>query len=342
MSKVKSHTKKWQIWIGILISIITLGLACYKVKWEYLVQAVRGADIAFILLGMGCLYINLILRAWRWQVLLRPLGRFSLFKACFPYYMIGYMSNLTLPLRAGEIIRPFLFGNKNGVSKTAVLASVFVERLIDMVFLACLLVFVVIIGAMQIPVKVKHGAFAAGGIACFLLFLLWGLSHDSKLIVRIKWINWLPERIYKKAAVWLNSAVEGLKILHNATMLVIVSFATLCIWIFGVLTIQSYLISFGIVVPWYTPFFVIVVTSMGMMLPSSPGFIGVAHFLYVFSLSLFGIDKNTALGFAIVIHGLSFFLIVLLGLVSLWAEGLSFSNISKTRVKENFNSISNR
>ena len=59
-----------------------------------------------------------------------------------------------------------------GVSKTAVFTSVFVERLIDMVFLTCLLLFLIIIGVMQVPANVTRGAFFTGGIAFFLLFFL--------------------------------------------------------------------------------------------------------------------------------------------------------------------------
>jgi len=342
MSKEKFRKKKWKIWLGSIISLITLWLACYNVQWEYLVQAIRETDIAFILLGMACLCINLILRAWRWQLLLRPIGRFRILKACFPYYMIGYMSNLILPLRAGEIIRPYFFGKKMAVSKTAIFATIFIERLIDMVFLTCLLSFLIIIGVMHVPVNITRGAFLVGGIAFFLLFFLWIISHRSQFFIKFKWTNRFPQNISNKFEVLLKSAVEGLKILNNAGMFAIVSCITLCIWLCGVFTIQSYLLSFNIAVPWYAPIFVIVVTSMGMMIPSSPGFIGVAHFLYVFSLSLFGIEKDIALGFAIVIHGLGFILIVALGLISLWTEGLSFSTLSSHKLKENFSSLKER
>jgi uncharacterized protein (TIRG00374 family) len=333
MSTFRPDKFNWKLWLGVFISAIALGLACYKVEWHDLVQAIRRADIRFILLGIVCLQLNLILRAWRWQVLLRPLGKFGLFKECFSYYMIGYMSNLLLPLRAGEIIRPYFFGKKNGVSKTAVFAGIVVERLIDMVFLACMLSFVIFISAMQIPVKVMHGAFALGGMAFLVMVLLFGLSLNRQLISKFKWIDLLPQKFRDKALKMITSATESLGFLHNITTIILVSCSTLGIWICGVLTVRYYLVSFGIDVPWYAPIFVIVVTNLGMMVPSSPGFIGVAHFLYVFSLSLFGVNKNTALGFAIVIHGISFVLIVLLGLVSLWKEGLSFSNISKTRLR---------
>jgi uncharacterized protein (TIRG00374 family) len=342
MLKAKLHRNKLKIWLGILISIITLGLACYNVKWEYLVKAIRESDVVFILLGMACLYINLILRAWRWQVLLSPIGRFGLFKACFPYYMIGYMSNLILPLRAGEIIRPFFFGKKEGVSKVSVFASVFVERLIDMIFLTCLLLFIMIIGVMEVPANVTHGVFSAGGIAVIVLLCFYVISKHSLYLLKFKWINRIQQMISNKFSGLLRSVADGFDILHRASKLVIVTFATLFIWLFGILTILSYLLSFKINVPWYAPIFVIVVTNLGMMIPSSPGFIGVAHFLYVVSLSLFGIDKNTALGFAIVIHGLSFIFIVVIGLISLWSEGLTFSNLAGSEFKNSLSSLNEK
>ena len=48
--------------------------------------------------------------------------------------MIGFMGNNVLPAHLGELIRVFVLGRTFALSKAAVLSSVVLERILDMVF----------------------------------------------------------------------------------------------------------------------------------------------------------------------------------------------------------------
>ena len=60
--------------------------------------------------------------------------------------VVGYMANNLLPLRIGEVVRSYYVGEREGVSKTAALATILIERLMDaltlIVFVAVIAVFV--------------------------------------------------------------------------------------------------------------------------------------------------------------------------------------------------------
>ena len=60
--------------------------------------------------------------------------------------VVGYMANNLLPLRLGELVRSYYVGEREGVSKTAALATILIERLMDaltlIVFVAVIAVFV--------------------------------------------------------------------------------------------------------------------------------------------------------------------------------------------------------
>jgi uncharacterized membrane protein YbhN (UPF0104 family) len=67
----------------------------------------------------------------------------------------------------------------------------------------------------------------------------------------------------------------------------------------------------------------IVITSLGMLIPSSPGYIGVFEYLATVALAPFGVPKAQALAYAIVYHGVQYLTLSLSGLIALWVHGTS-------------------
>jgi uncharacterized membrane protein YbhN (UPF0104 family) len=75
--------------------------------------------------------------------------------------------------------------------------------------------------------------------------------------------------------------------------------------------------------------FVVVLTSTGQAVPSSPGYVGVYHAASVLALTAFGVDTATALGIALITHALSYGSLVVVGLVALWTGGYTFDDLLK-------------
>ena len=317
--------------LGIVIGILALVLVLYKVNWKEFTNSLRQVHIGYLFMSCGFLFLNLYFRAKRWQILLRPIGSAKLMSDSFTCYMIGYMANMILPLKAGELIRPYLIGKKLSISKASAFATIVLEHIVDLIIIGLLLVMLIYVSATQIPLRLVEGILIIMGCAVLFLVVLWLFSRNPKTEIRIMFLfSWLPISIRNRLENYIILSISGFRSLHNVKMLLSVLITTFLIWLSTFFNIQIILIAFNIDIPWYAPIFVIVIGNFGMMIPSSPGFIGVAHFLYVFSLSLFNIDKSTALGFAIALHGVGFLMVVGTGIVSLWYEGLSFSQIKNT------------
>ena len=69
-------------------------------------------------------------RAQRWRVFLRPVGRIP-FHPALSATCIGFGATMVLPLRLGEFIRPALLARRVGISVSAAFSSVVLERLFD-------------------------------------------------------------------------------------------------------------------------------------------------------------------------------------------------------------------
>ncbi|MCK4851885.1 MAG: flippase-like domain-containing protein, partial [Candidatus Omnitrophica bacterium] len=241
---VPGSTRKisWKILLGIAISITALAIVLYRINWRVLADSIGRASICFLFLGVLFFLCDLTMRSWRWQILLRPLGRYGLFKDSFPFYMIGYMANMTLLLRAGEIIRPYMFGKEYNVSKSGVFATVVVERLADMVFIAAMLL--IIAGVMDIPLRVKQSAAIAGGIGILSFIVLWVLALDRRSGNRVnELLKRLPKGIYKRLERIIAAATSSL---NNVFGLLMLSLSSVAVWTCGFFTIRSYLLAFGL------------------------------------------------------------------------------------------------
>src|SRR5439155_2093649 len=127
--------------LSLAISLGLFGWVLWRADFSRLFEYFRSADYGLVLLGMPIPLVGLLLRAIRWRVLLLPLGSPSI-AVSFSSMMLGYLGNNLLPMRAGEVVRAYALGRQSSISKSAVLATIVVERAVDgiiMILVFCLL-----------------------------------------------------------------------------------------------------------------------------------------------------------------------------------------------------------
>ncbi|MCK5329332.1 MAG: flippase-like domain-containing protein, partial [Candidatus Latescibacteria bacterium] len=81
--------------------------------------------------------------------------------------------------------------------------------------------------------------------------------------------------------------------------------------------------------PWSASLVVLVITTVSIVVPSSPGYVGTYHWLCMVALRLFGVSESPALSFAIVAHAISVLPVSLVGGVLAWKEGISISKVER-------------
>jgi len=95
-------------------------------------REIRAADPLALGLLLGVTGLTYVLRALRWQYLLRPIGA-TRFREAFRTTVIGFAANTVLPARAGEVVRPYLLARREGLSVPATFTTIILERLLDFV-----------------------------------------------------------------------------------------------------------------------------------------------------------------------------------------------------------------
>jgi hypothetical protein len=65
--------KRWQFFLGVIISLFFLWLALRGLHLEAFWQALQTAKYGWLIPGIGLYFLAVVLRAWRWHYLLAPL-----------------------------------------------------------------------------------------------------------------------------------------------------------------------------------------------------------------------------------------------------------------------------
>ncbi|MFC1825730.1 lysylphosphatidylglycerol synthase transmembrane domain-containing protein [Thermodesulfobacteriota bacterium] len=113
-----------------MISALFIYLALRKVDLPRMWLVMRSADLLPLLMVIFITLLQYIIRAWRWGILLEPIGKTG-FLTRLSSIHIGFAANFLLPARLGEFIRANTLGQKENISGSSTFGTIVVERLFD-------------------------------------------------------------------------------------------------------------------------------------------------------------------------------------------------------------------
>ncbi len=305
---------------GLCISGIFIFFAVKNVNIHEFIKYVHHLDAFYIIPALLPGLIAYLVRAWRWNYFLSPVGKFRI-KGLLSATMIGFMSNNILPARVGELIRALVLSKKESVSFVSVLTSLIAERVMDGFTISI----IALLAIYTLPLDEKIKFF---GVLFFLIFLtlqiLIFIIINSKS-VKGKLFDVLPEGLNRYLSMII-SGLEGLKRFKNSGITFMSAFL---IWFLSSLYFYFMGVAMDIPLPLSASFSILVSVALGLIIPSSPGFIGVYHFFCQKAVEMYGIDASRAFAYAVVTHFVQFIAVTVLGFFFLFYENLSLLTLSK-------------
>ncbi|MGE5618406.1 MAG: lysylphosphatidylglycerol synthase transmembrane domain-containing protein [Sphingomonadaceae bacterium] len=307
--------------VGIAISGASLVLLLWNIEWDRFWSAMEGADYWWLIPVLFTVGLDMWLKVEKWLMLLIPAGRVSRINLMYSM-SVGYLVNTVLPGRLGELARTYMLAKVERVSLMAVLSTVALDRILDVVALALLLA--VVLPSTDMPSWVGRSGLLVGGGGVVLLGLCILLAYPRWRSLFLRLLQSSPSFPGKALVTkWAESLCLGLEGLKGVGPLARITAVTAAIWLITVATAYLALLVFHIQVPIWAPALVVAVTNLGMVVPSSPGYVGVYHYLVVLTLGAFGVEREPALGFAVVLHLAWIVPVCLLGVFGLWRRGLT-------------------
>jgi hypothetical protein len=329
--------KRWQFWLGVLISAFFLWLALRSLKLADVWSAMKTANYGWLLPGIAVYFVAVWARAWRWHYLLRPLKSIST-PSIFPVVAIGYMGNNIYPARAGEVLRAYMLRRKEGVPVSASLATIVVERIFDGVVML-MFVFVNLHGL----ARLTHASGFAGSIqsvaligtaaffAALVVFLLAAMfPHQSLGLYHRFAAPLLPERFRSKITGMLVSFWTGLESLRSPRSIFMVFLTSVVIWLLE--TGKYWFVMHAFDFSGYGGgFFGLMlmngIVNLATTLPAAPGYVGTFDAPGIAVLTAYGVAPPIAAGYTLTLHAALWLPITLLGAYYMAREGLSWGKV---------------
>jgi uncharacterized protein (TIRG00374 family) len=320
--------KSKTLWVGVVISLALLAVVFYGTDFVTIGAIFRTADYVYLFPALALYFVGVAVRAVRWHLLLRsirtvPVGRL------FQITVIGYMANDLLPLRIGELVRAYVLGETEGISKTSTLVTIVLERVFDgvtmLVFIAAASLFLPLQDNVRALLVVGGILFA---LVAILLVSVAGLRERlDHLIHRV--LARLPERWAPRGLKMVDSFFHGLSVLRRPQYALGALVLSVAAWLFEAAMYAVLARSFAIDLQY--PVFVLTtaVANLVTIVPSTPGYVGVFDAPVKSILTLFGVEPNTAASYTLLLHAALIVPVVVLGLVFTSRMGLSLGQISR-------------
>jgi glycosyltransferase 2 family protein len=329
----------------VLVSVLAIALFAWFLSHANLTGVwtqVKRARVDLLVAGFFTVILTYVIRAWRWQYLLRPIGS-TRFRTAFRTTVIGFAALGVLPARAGDVLRPYLLARQEGLPVSATLATIVMERVLDLIAVLVLLALYVwgLAGPGTLPPALLRGIEAssalAGLVALALMGVMWVLATHPERIGSLVFTaaRVLPHTMADRLADLARTFSGGFAVAREPRALAAAFAWSFPLWLAIAAEAWLVTIAFDIAMPFAGTFLLQALLVIGVAVPT-PGAIGSYHEAYRIGVTMFfGAPEDTAVAAAIVTHAVSYFPVVLAGIVFMAQDGLSFGRIKAlARTKE--------
>ncbi len=261
-------------------------------------------------------------RGLRCRIILRPHCEISTWTAT-NVVISGYGANNVLPARLGEVVRAYMLSRTAGVPVSLSLAITFVERFLDgLVITGILLVAGYFV---RLPGWGRHLLWLAGAVflGALVAVVLVMLAKPFVLSLLETVTGRLPRPLAKAVVAVAERAIGATDCLRKGSLAGQVVALSIAVWLVEGTMFLVILPAFGLAVSPLSAALAMAVTNLGILIPSSPGYIGPFHYFCMQALRIVGVARQTALGYAIMAHLLYFTPVTVWGLLALAVYGVS-------------------
>ena len=319
--------------ISFLLTVVFLYFAFRGTDFGELWTILRHANYWWALAMIPMLFISHMLRAWRWEYLLRPVKQGLRYRNLFSSMIVGYMANNVLP-RIGELARPYALGKLEGVSRSAALGTVIVERIFDM------LSFLVVVSLIPLvysgPLTQNFPWLVSVGIwstvcTLFILALFVFLMMRRDIVERL--LRLITRHLSPKRGEVVermtHSFLDGFLFLKDPRQYLQIAVLSVFVWVFYIAMTFLPFYAFGLSnLGWDAALVVQAISSIGFIVPT-PGATGTNHYFVIETLTkLYNVNEEVARSYATVTHAIGYLSTMIVGIYFFLRDKLHIAEVS--------------
>ena len=278
------------------ISLACLYFSFKQINLNEVFQLIIHSNYLYILLAILFTFGQFLVRAYRWSMMF-PESKQS-YKSFYSATHIGYFFNNVLPFRAGELIKAKLVidGKNNNAQLSYSLGTVLSEKILDTLILSVSILAFVLIGFM---------GFLNTKLIVLNIFLV--LLALLLIFSQLTFLDKIKNRFPK-----FDEFMEGISIISHYKFTLV--FLSIIFWLNVPLYTYYAMLSLGVAMNFEQTIVLTILSTIGIAIPLAPGAIGTFHLAVIYCLNtIYNYDLSTAQSAAIILHGINFLYIVLVG-----------------------------
>lgn len=319
----------WHVAASIALAAALFAYFLSRVPLSEVAATLGAVKVGWLLASVAASLASYAVRGLRWGVILEPLGSVGNVDL-LGCTAAGFATSSILPARAGEVIRPLLLSARTGLPAAGTVASILTERLADLA--TVLLLFGIgvpfarheLLAGAVAPLR-EAAALATIGFVGFALAVVLLLRRRESAV---RWsVRLVPDRFKTRAESFLRHLLDGLEAVRSPRRLLRLALWSVGVW--GLATLQVVFLAraFGHPLSVAASAVFMVVSGLGLAVPTPAG-VGGFHAAIQFTLiHLFGVDAATATGFALLHHAVCFLPITVIGLTFVAVVGFSLGRL---------------
>ena len=288
----------------------------HGVNLREMLSSILSLDWRYVSIAVLCDLTVYVVHGWRWNTLLEPVARLGLWRTVQAIY-IGLFANEILPLRTGELIRCYLLAHWNNMHLSVVIASAAIERILDGFWMVA--AFLITASFLTLPRYLVDGVQIMAAIliaaAILLAFVIFHKGHAHAVVRESRW------------AATLRHVVEGLHTMGKGRTFSRATLISLLYLLLQIIPVWALMRGYEMDLSIGAAAAVLIIVRIGTVVPNAPGNVGLYQATCVLALSLFGVDKTTATGFAFVMFVALTLPLLLGGALAVTLTGLDIHEI---------------
>lgn len=332
-TKAKRMRRRWLSVLGGLVGLAGLAWILAGLDYGRLRTIVAEAEPGFLLLVPLAIAAEQLVRAWKWGRLVDPLRRIPTLRL-FGAIMAGYLANLLVPLGMSPLVRSWLVAKLEGLTMTAVLATVAVDRLIDGIVFVGIVALVVLFAAFPDQGGEIRLGLALGGAGSLLVFVLlvFALRRHRRQVAQgggwlMRLADRLPARLVGRGQALLVSFAEGVVWPPEPRRQIAIVAASVVIKLLAASHFLWAGLAFGVLLRPFEYLFLLAFLGFLIILTHVARIPGGFIVGSVFALGLLGVGDELALAMVMVLITANIAVIGVIGAFTLWRHGIILAEV---------------
>jgi len=317
--------KALQFVFFLLVGLVLLFFAFRGIDLNELILQIKQADYRWVALSVSCAVLALVLRAFRWRLLIDPLDEHPKVIHIFHAINVGYLANFVFP-RIGEITRCGILNRTDRVPVAKLFGTVIVERIFDVLMSALMFCLILLLRYSEVsdflsehvakPMMSRMPGMAGMGWMIAIVVLATLIIFVSYKLFRKQLAKISILRKIKNLIRGVGKGIQSAYRMKNFGMFLFLGFL-----VFGLYFLQTWVMFFALKstssLGLGDALFIMVLSAIAIIIPVQGG-IGTYHWIVSMGLTIFGLTREEGMVYATITHSVTSLAFILLGAISLF------------------------